>query len=99
MNNLNLNVLARRRQELIARIHTQRASFPYRNQPAIKTITGIDVGLMVFKRVTKSPFMIAALVAAVVVIKPRRLLPLVGKGVALWKTVQLLVPSHTTEDQ
>lgn len=88
MKNNSLEILAQRREELVARSNAQREAFAMQNQAVTGTLSGIDLGMSVFNRIKKSPVMIAALVAALVVIKPLRVIPLLRAGVAVWQTVR-----------
>ncbi len=87
--------LASHREEIIARITAQRTAFAFQNETVIRTLGGVDLGVSLVHRIKKSPVMMMALVAVVVVIKPRRIFSLVNTGMAIWQTVRLLESAPT----
>ena len=88
MKNKSLEILAQRREQLVARCNAQREVFATQNQGVTGALSGIDLGMRLVQRVKQSPIMMAALVAAVVVIKPLRIIPLVRAGLGVWQTVR-----------
>lgn len=86
-------VLARRRELLIARCAAQRNALTVQRQALLEKLSVFDIGLNLFERLKKNPAWIAGLVVGLVVIKPRRLLPLLQTGLLAWQTLRTLAPA------
>lgn len=91
MKNKSPEVLALRREELIARIHNQRALFTSQSRHVTGSLNWVNLGLNMVNRLKKNPVAITALVAALFVIKPRRVFALASAGVGIWKTVRMVM--------
>ena len=52
-----------------------------------------DIGLTVFEQFKKNPAWITGFVVSLVVIKPRRLLPLLQTGLLAWQTLHSFIPA------
>lgn len=86
-------VLARRRELLIARCAAQRNALTVQRQALVEKLSVFDIGQNLFERLKKNPAWIAGLVVGLVVIKPRRLLPLLQTGLLAWQTLRTLAPA------
>ena len=86
-------VLARRRELLIARCAAQRNALTVQRQALLEKLAAFDIGLSLFERFKKNPAWIAGLAVGLAVIKPRRLLPLLQTGLLAWQTLRTLAPA------
>lgn len=86
-------VLARRRELLIARCAAQRNALTVQGQALMEKLSVFDIGLSLFEKIKRNPAWIAGLVVGLVVIKPRRLLPLLQTGLLAWQGLRTLAPT------
>ncbi len=86
-------VLARRRELLIARCAAQRNALTVQRQALLEKLSIFDIGLNLFEKIKKNPAWMAGLVVGLIVIKPRRLLPLLQTGLLGWQTLRTLAPA------
>lgn len=86
-------VLARRRELLIARCAAQRNALTVQGQALLEKLAVFDIGRNLFERLKKNPAWIAGLLVGLVVIKPRRLLPLLQTGLLAWQALRTLAPA------
>ena len=85
--------LAGRRQGLIARCAAQRKALTVQGQALVERVSGFDLGLTLLMRLKKNPAWIAGLVVGLVVIKPRRLLPMLQTALLAWQALRTLAPA------
>lgn len=85
--------LARRRELLIARCGAQRNALAMQGHVLVGKLSAFDIGLTLLQRLKKNPGWIAGLVVGLVVIKPRRLLPLLQSGLLAWQAFYTLAPT------
>lgn len=86
-------VLARRRELLIARCAAQRNALTVQGQALVEKLAVFDIGLNLLERLKKNPAWIAGLLVGLAVIKPRRLLPLLQTGLLVWQALRTLAPA------
>jgi hypothetical protein len=82
--------LACQRDLLIARCASQRNALTVQGQALVGKLTAFDIGLTLFERLKKNPAWIAGLIVGLVVIKPRRLLPMLETGLLVWQSMRAL---------
>lgn len=92
MNSTTFVRLAQRRAELIARCTAQRNALSMQSQSLAQMTSTLDHGLALLRRIKNNPVAMAALVVAVAIIKPRRLLALARTGLLAWQTLRTVAP-------
>lgn len=86
--NTRAEMLAWRRQLLIAESNAQRAELAIQVQPLIYTLSSVNIGLRILERVRQHPGWIAAVTLGLMAIRPRRLSAFLRLGTAslrLWR--------------
>ncbi|WP_292931304.1 YqjK family protein [Noviherbaspirillum sp.] len=86
-------LLAARRQRLIAECVMQRADLALQIEPLTHTMNSVEVGLRIVDRVRQHPGWIAAAVVGLMAIRPRRLSSFLRLGSAGLRTWRMLRPS------
>ncbi|MEO8599573.1 MAG: YqjK-like family protein [bacterium] len=84
--------LAQRRTELIARCAQQRDALSTQKQSLMHITSTLDYGLTLARRIKNNPLAAAGIMAAVVIIKPRRLLALARTSLVTWQTLRTVTP-------
>jgi len=77
--------IARRKERLIARAESQRLAIAGNFRPLQGPIAIIDRGVMLTRYLRGHPLLVAALVAAVVIVRRRGLLSLAGRALSVWR--------------
>ena len=93
--NTRAEMLALRRQRLIAECELQRGDMAQQVQPLLLTAASLQVGLRIVGKVGKHPGWIAAAAVGLAVIRPRRVSALMRIGTAamqVWGQVRPLLP-------
>lgn len=85
-------MLAWRRQLLIAESNMQRAELAMQAQPLMSAVTSVRIGLRILDRVRKHPGWIAAVALGVVAIRPYRLSGFLRLGTASLRLLRHAVP-------
>lgn len=85
--------LACRRELLIESCAAQRQALTGQGQALVEKLSLFDLGLNLFERLKKNPAWIAGLVVGLVVIKPRRLLPVLQTALLAWQALRTLTPA------
>lgn len=86
-------LLAWKRQRLIAQCIAQRSDFALQMRPLTYTLESVDTGLRIMDRIRRHPGWIAAIAAGLVMITPRRLSLLLRFGTAALRTWRSIAPS------
>ena|SRR5437899_2758011 len=86
-------LLARRREEIIARSAVQRRALQTQGQSLSKTLSAVDVGLDVLQRIKRHPGWVVGAIVGLIVLKPRRVLPLVEAGTVAWQAFRAVAPA------
>lgn len=85
-------MLAWRRQLLIAECSVQRAELALQVQPIVYTIASVNIGMRILGRLTKHPGWIASLALGLVAIRPHRLSSFIRLGTASLRFWRHAVP-------
>lgn len=85
--------LACQRELLIVRCASQRLTITHQGQALVDKLSAIDIGLNLLERLKSNPVWFTGMVAALIVIKPRRLLLAMQTGLLAWQTLRVLVPA------
>ena len=85
--------LACRRELLIGCCAAQRNALTAQGQALVEKLSAFEIGLTLFARLKKNPAWVAGLVAGLVVIKPRRLLPVLQSALLAWQLLRTLSPA------
>ncbi len=86
-------LLASRRQRLIAECLMQRADLAQQMQPLGHTLQAMGTGLRILDRVRRHPGWIAAVALGLMIIRPSRLSSLLRLGSTGLRTWRLIAPS------
>jgi hypothetical protein len=81
--------LACRRELLITCCAAQRNALIGQGQALKKKLSAFDAALTAFEGLKKNPAWAAGLVAALIVIKPRRLLTVLQTGLLAWQALRI----------
>ncbi|MGV8893944.1 MAG: YqjK family protein [Burkholderiaceae bacterium] len=92
MNSSSFMRLAQRRAELIARCAEQRDALSTQKQSLIQITSTLDYGLTLVRRIKSNPLALAGIMAAVLIIKPRRLLALARTSLVTWQALRTVTP-------
>lgn len=85
-------MLAWRRQLLIAESNVQRAELAMQVQPLVSAMTSAQIGLRILDRVRKHPGWIAAVALGVMAIRPKRLSAFMRLGSASLRLLRHAMP-------
>lgn len=85
--------LVSRRQRLIVCCVTQRIALKGEARALREKLSLFDIGLNLLDRLKKNPALITGLVAGLIVIKPRRLLPVLQTSLLAWQALRELAPT------
>ncbi|MEO6352256.1 MAG: YqjK family protein [Oxalobacteraceae bacterium] len=85
-------LLARRRTELIARSTVQRDALSKQSQSLEQMMSTLDHGIAMLRNLKNHPLALAGTLVGLVIIKPRRLLPLLRNGLLAWQTLRTFAP-------
>ncbi|MFZ6649056.1 YqjK family protein [Undibacterium sp. TJN25] len=84
--------LQQRRQALLDKSEQQRNAFAVQAAQARQSLTLADAGLRIVAKLKQHPLLVAGVVAAAVIVKPRRLFSIFNKGLIAWRIWQGLRP-------
>ncbi|HTD05534.1 YqjK family protein [Undibacterium sp.] len=84
--------LEQRRNALLAKSQQQRDAFQLHAGQARQSLAIADIGLRIVNQVKQHPLIVAGVVAAAVVVKPRKLFSLLNKGLIAWRIWQSFRP-------
>lgn len=85
-------MLAWRRQLLIAESNVQRAELAMQVQPLVSALTSVQIGLRILDRIRKHPGWIAAVALGVMAIRPQRLSAFMRLGSASLRLLRHAIP-------
>lgn len=77
-----------RRQALIAKSQAERMLLVLQGRQLKASLSFAEMGVQVAEKLVKRPAIAAALVAAILILKPRRILPFLGKALSVWQIWQ-----------
>jgi hypothetical protein len=83
-----LEVLARRKEALIARSQAQRTALAVGGRVLVRPMALVDRGLSMVDYVKERPLLLLAGAAVAAAVRPRRAFGLLGRGWMLWRAVQ-----------
>jgi len=86
-------LLAWKRQVLIAECRAQRADLAMQIAPVVRTLESVETGARIVGRVVHHPEWIAGLALGLAVIRPRRLSSLFRSGTMLLRTWRSVAPA------
>ncbi len=92
---LSAEILARRRQELIAISHAQRMMLADQGHVVLRSLAIADIGMTLIGHIRKNPLLTTGLVLGVVLVKPHRIIAWMGTGLMLWKNMRVVMPLLT----
>lgn len=84
--------LSERHQILLGKIQAERLLLAQHGQQIRLSLSLVDLGFGLLKKIRPHPALAAGLLAAIFVIKPRRLLPVLKSGLFAWKIWQKFEP-------
>jgi hypothetical protein len=90
--NMHARILARRRQQLLARSIALRADLELQGQQMMASLSTVNTGLRVLDRFRKHPEWIAGAAMGLALIKPRRLSSIMRVGSAGLRTWRQVTP-------
>jgi hypothetical protein len=85
-------ILARRRQDIIAMIAIERSSLALQGQAWGAEFNKISVLGQMLNRLRKNPLLISALVLGLILIKPHRISGAIKQTSAIWQQIRVLLP-------
>jgi hypothetical protein len=85
-------LLAAKRQQLLAESRVRRADIALQLQPLAHSLTSLDAGLRIVKRISKHPGWIAAVALGIAALKPSRLSSFFRAGTAGLRTWRQIRP-------
>lgn len=80
--------LGERHQLLLGKIQAERLVLAQHGRQIRLSLSVVDLGLGLVKKIRPHPALAAGLLAAVVILKPKRLLPILKSGLFVWKIWQ-----------
>ncbi|HYD96409.1 MAG TPA: YqjK family protein [Noviherbaspirillum sp.] len=86
-------LLAWKRQQLLAESHAQRAELAVQLQPLSWRLESVETGMRILRRVRRHPGWIAAGAAGLVLLTPRRLSSWLRAGAATIRTWRSIAPA------
>lgn len=84
--------LSERHQILLCKIHAERLLLAQHGQQIRQSLSLLDLGLGLVKKIRPHPALAAGLLAALIALKPKRLLPILKSGLFVWKIWQKFEP-------
>ena len=82
-----------RRQALITKSQAERMLLVLQGQQIKQSLALADLGMQIAGNLIQRPIVGVGILLAGVVIKPRRILPLLKKALSVWQVWQLIAPS------
>lgn len=90
--------LAQRRIALLKKSGQQRNALQLQALQARQSLSVVDAGLRIAGHVKRHPLIIAGVVAAAVIVKPKKLFSWLNKGMVVWRVWQGIRPRTTSGD-
>lgn len=84
--------LSDRHQLLLSKIQAERFLLAQHGQQIRQSLAIVDLGVGLVKKIRPHPALAAGVLAALVVLKPRRLFPILKSGLFVWKIWQKFKP-------
>lgn len=85
--------LQQRRQALLAKSQQQRDTLKLEAVQVRQSLALADIGLRIVDKAKQHPLIVVGLVAAAVVVKPRKLFSTLNKGLLAWRIWQGIRPA------
>ncbi len=82
-----------RRQALITKSQAERMLLILRGQQLRQSLGLTDMGMQIAGKLVQRPIIGLGVLLATIIIKPRRIIPLLKKALSVWQIWQLVAPS------
>ena len=82
-----------RRQALVTKSQAERMLLVLRGQQLRQSLVFADLGMQIAGKLTRRPIIGLGVLLATIIVKPRRIMPLLKKALSAWQIWQLVAPS------
>ncbi|MES2050262.1 MAG: YqjK family protein [Pseudomonadota bacterium] len=82
-----------RRQALVTKSQAERMLLVLRGQQLSQSLGLADMGMQIAGKLAQRPIIGLGILLATIIIKPRRIIPLLKKALSVWQIWQLVAPS------
>lgn len=86
-------LLAWKRQLLLAECHAQRGDLAMQIRPLVRTLESVEAGARIVRRIGRHPEWIAGVALGIAIIRPRRLSSFFRSGAMLLRTWRSVAPA------
>ena len=82
-----------RRQALVTKSQAERTLLVLRGQQLSQSLAFADTGMQIAGKLAQRPIIGLGVLLATIIVKPRRIIPLLRKTLSAWQIWQLVAPS------